>query len=80
MTTGSLALAGEHPARRRGAAGSASAPLMPGFGLTFGFTLAWLCLIVLIPLSAVFIRTAGLGWSEFVAVGSRPSARWPPTR
>jgi sulfate transport system permease protein len=43
--------------------------IIPGFGLTFGFTLAWLCLIVLIPLSAVFIKTAGMGWSEFVAVG-----------
>ena len=41
--------------------------IIPGFGLTFGFTLAWLSLIVLIPLSAVFIRAAGLGWSEFVA-------------
>ena len=40
---------------------------LPGFGLTFGFTLAWLCLIVLIPLSAVFVRTAGMGWDEFVA-------------
>ncbi|HEX8639765.1 MAG TPA: sulfate ABC transporter permease subunit CysT [Allosphingosinicella sp.] len=41
--------------------------IIPGFGLTFGFTLAWLCLIVLIPLSAVFVRTAGMGWSDFVA-------------
>jgi sulfate/thiosulfate transport system permease protein len=43
--------------------------VIPGFGLTFGFTLAWLCLIVLIPLSAVFLKSAGMGWSEFVAVG-----------
>lgn len=43
--------------------------IIPGFGLTFGFSLVWLSLIVLIPLSAVFIRTAGMGWSEFVAVG-----------
>jgi sulfate transport system permease protein len=34
-----------------------------------GFTLAWLSLIVLIPLSALFIRAAGLGWSEFLEVG-----------
>jgi sulfate transport system permease protein len=34
-----------------------------------GFTLAWLSLIVLIPLSTVFIRAAGMGWSDFVAVG-----------
>ncbi len=43
--------------------------VLPGFGLTFGFTLAWLTLIVLIPLATIFIRTAGMGWSEFVAVG-----------
>ena len=43
--------------------------IIPGFGLTFGFTLAWLCLIVLIPLSAVFIKSAGMGWSDFVAIG-----------
>ena len=43
--------------------------VLPGFGLTFGFTLAWLTLIVLIPLGTIFLRTAGMGWSEFVAVG-----------
>lgn len=48
--------------------------IIPGFGLTFAFTLTWLCLIVLIPLSAVFIRAAGLGWSAFVEVGLSPRA------
>lgn len=43
--------------------------VVPGFGPTFGFTLAWLSLIVLIPLSALFLRAAGMGWDEFVAVG-----------
>jgi sulfate transport system permease protein len=43
--------------------------VLPGFGLTFGFTLAWLTLIVLIPLGTIFLRTAGMGWDEFVAVG-----------
>ena len=42
--------------------------IIPGFGLTFGFTLFWLGLIVLLPLSAVFIKTAGLGWDAYVAV------------
>ena len=42
--------------------------IIPGFGLTFGITLAWLGLIVLIPLSAVFIRTFGMGWEDFLAV------------
>jgi sulfate transport system permease protein len=48
--------------------------VLPGFGLTFGFTLAWLTLIVLIPLSTIFLRTAGMGWDEFVAVGLSPRA------
>ncbi|HEY9579146.1 MAG TPA: sulfate ABC transporter permease subunit CysT [Rhizorhapis sp.] len=43
--------------------------IIPGFGLTFGFSLIWLTLIVLIPLSTIFIRAAGMGWEEFVAVG-----------
>lgn len=43
--------------------------IIPGFGLTMGLTLAWLSLIVLIPLSTVFIRAAGLGVAEFVEVG-----------
>lgn len=34
-----------------------------------GFTLAWLSLIVLIPLSTVFIRSMGMGWSDFMAAG-----------
>ena len=42
--------------------------ILPGFGLTFGFTLFALSLVVLIPLSAVFITTAGMGWAEFARV------------
>jgi sulfate/thiosulfate transport system permease protein len=55
----------ERPRKRRRSRKS----IIPGFGLTMGFTLAWLSLIVLIPLSALFLRAAGLGWSEFLAVG-----------
>ncbi|OTG91037.1 sulfate ABC transporter permease subunit CysT [Acinetobacter sp. ANC 3813] len=36
--------------------------VLPGFGLSLGFTLAYLSLIVLIPLSAVFIKSIGIGW------------------
>jgi sulfate/thiosulfate transport system permease protein len=38
---------------------------LPGFGLALGFTLAYLGLIVLIPLSTIFARSAGLGWGSF---------------
>lgn len=43
--------------------------VLPGFGLTFGFSLAWLSLIVLIPLSTLFLKSAGMGWQAFVEVG-----------
>ncbi len=39
--------------------------VIPGFGLSMGFTLAYLSLIILIPLSALFIKAAGLGWTEW---------------
>lgn len=48
--------------------------VIPGFTLTFGLTAAWLTLIVLIPLSTIFLRSAGMGWNEFLAVGFSPRA------
>ena len=51
---------------------SRSRPVLPGFGLTLGFTLAYLSLIVLVPLSAVFIKTAGIGWDAFVSAVTSP--------
>lgn len=39
--------------------------VIPGFGLTLGFTLTYLGLIVLLPLAALTIKAAGLGWSGF---------------
>ncbi len=45
---------------------------LPGFGLTLGYTLLYLALIVLIPLSAVFFKTAGLGWHDFLAAVTTP--------
>jgi len=44
--------------------------VLPGFGLTFGFAMTYLGLIVLIPLAGVFIRSAGLGWSGFWELAS----------
>jgi len=49
------------PLRRRSA--------LPGFGLTLGLTVGWLTLIVLIPIATIFLKSAGMGWSEFVRVG-----------
>jgi sulfate transport system permease protein len=39
--------------------------VLPGFGITMGFTLLYLSLIVLIPLSTIWLKTATLSWSEF---------------
>lgn len=46
--------------------------VLPGFGLSLGFTLAYLSLIVLIPLSAVFIKTAGMTFEQFVKAVTDP--------
>jgi sulfate transport system permease protein len=46
--------------------------VIPGFGLTLGFTVFYLSLIVLIPLSAAFLKAAGLGWTEFWHVVTAP--------
>ncbi|PXW88420.1 sulfate transport system permease protein [Nitrosomonas sp. Nm84] len=46
--------------------------ILPGFNLALGFTLLYLSLIVLIPLSAAFIRTAELTWPEFWSVVTTP--------
>jgi len=46
--------------------------VVPGFGLTLGYTMVYLSLIVLIPLSAVFIRSFGLGWNHFWEVVMAP--------
>ncbi len=45
---------------------------MPGFGLSLGYTLAWLGLIVLIPLAGLFIKAGGLGWQGLWAVWTEP--------
>jgi sulfate transport system permease protein len=39
--------------------------VLPGFGLTLGYTMVYLCLLVLIPLSAVFVRSFSSGWLHF---------------
>ncbi|HQR11681.1 MAG TPA: sulfate ABC transporter permease subunit CysT [Casimicrobiaceae bacterium] len=50
----------------------ASNRVLPGFGLSLGYTLVYLSLIVLIPLSAAFIKTAQLSWDQFFAAVTAP--------
>ena len=46
--------------------------ILPGFHLALCFTLLYLSLIVLIPLSAAFIRTAELSWPDFWSIVTTP--------
>jgi len=46
--------------------------VLPGFGLSLGFTLAYLSVIILIPLAAVFLKTSGLSWAQLWATVSSP--------
>src|SRR5882757_7052156 len=41
---------------------------LPGFGLSLGLTLSYLGLVVLIPLSMIFLKTSSLGWTRFWTV------------
>jgi sulfate transport system permease protein len=71
MTSAALAAppppTGEPPRRRRGAH-----RVLPGFNLTLGYTLLYLSLIVLIPLSALVIKTLSMDWAEFWAAVTAP--------
>jgi sulfate/thiosulfate transport system permease protein len=49
-----------------------SKKVLPGFNLTLGYTLLYLSLIVLIPLSALVFRTLSLSWGEFWMAISSP--------
>jgi len=42
--------------------------VLPGFGLTFGFTTFFLSALVLLPLAALVLKASALSWSEFVTI------------
>jgi sulfate transport system permease protein len=44
---------------------SRAAKVIPGFGLTMGYTITYLSLVALIPLSTILLRTEGMGWGRF---------------
>jgi len=48
--------------------------VLPGFGLTFGFTTFFLSAIVLLPLAALVLAAASMHWSDFVHVVLSPRA------
>ena len=53
-------------ARRRG--------VLPGYRLTLGFTLLYLCLVVLLPLTALVVKTTALSWNDFLGAVCGPRA------
>ena len=46
--------------------------VLPGFNLTLGYTVLYLSLIVLIPITALFFKTFTLTWEQFVAAVTSP--------
>jgi sulfate transport system permease protein len=68
--------AAPHPSPRpqagEGARRGRAARVLPGFHLTLGYTLFYLALIVLIPLSALLFKTATLTWDQFWAAVTSP--------
>ena len=42
--------------------------VIPGFGIAMGFTLAYLGLILIVPLAALVFRSASIGWAEFLSL------------
>jgi len=46
---------------------NASHSILPGFGLSLGYTIFYLSLIVLVPLSAAFLKTFEMTWAEFLS-------------
>ncbi|MFN9748953.1 MAG: sulfate ABC transporter permease subunit CysT [Burkholderiales bacterium] len=51
---------------------SRSKRVLPGFHVTLGYTLLYLFLIVLIPLSALLFKTLGMSWDQFWSAVSSP--------
>lgn len=52
--------------------GSRKVRVLPGFGLSLGFTIFYISLIVLIPLAAVFVKSFDLTWAQFWSTVTNP--------
>ena len=48
--------------------------VLPGFGLSTGFTVLYLCLVVLVPLSTLALRSSALSWADAWRVVASPRA------
>jgi sulfate/thiosulfate transport system permease protein len=47
-------------------------PVLPGFTLSFGLSVLFIGLVILLPLSALFLYTSDLGWQEYWSIVSNP--------
>ena len=54
--------------------------VLPGFRLSLGYTLLYLSLLVLIPLTACFLKASSLVARRVLGGGVDASGRAPPTR
>jgi sulfate transport system permease protein len=54
--------------------GAKKVRVLPGFKLTLGYSLLYLCLIVIIPLAATFAKSAELSWAQFTHTVLSPQA------
>ena len=48
--------------------------VLPGFGLTLGYTLAYLSVVVLIPIACLFLRVLEVSWADFWRLATTPRA------
>jgi sulfate transport system permease protein len=63
---------GHKPETGRAAKPRGRRNVLPGFGLSMGYTVLYLSLIALIPLSTILLKTAGMGWDRFWTVIASP--------
>lgn len=49
--------------------------MIPGFGITLGLSMAWLTLLILIPLAGLAVRSAALGWEGFFSLAMEQRIR-----
>jgi sulfate transport system permease protein len=59
----------EPPVRARRSPG-----VLPGFGLSTGFTVLYLCIVVLVPLSTLALRASALSWADAYRIVASPRA------
>jgi sulfate/thiosulfate transport system permease protein len=62
------------PALARPPRARRSPGVLPGFGLSTGFTILYLCVVVLVPLSTLALRASALSWGDAWAIVASPRA------